>query len=108
MAGFRKCGIYPFNREAIPLEKSDSSNTEDTSNDGNPDDVSGMCNESQSSFFTVEQACTLPNNLRKDIIIFTDQDYVVWIKLHHPEFDLVSILDCLDVSPLQELNSPSG
>ena len=50
----------------------------------------------------------LPNDLRKDIIIFTDQDYVVWIKLHHPEFDLVSILDCLDVSPLQELNSPSG
>ena len=58
MAIFKKCAIYPFNREAIPLEKSDSSNTEDTSNDGNPDDVSGMCNESQSSFFTAEQACT--------------------------------------------------
>ena len=55
MAGFKKCGICPFNREAIPLEKSDSSNTEDTSNDGNPDDVSGMCNESQNSFFTAEQ-----------------------------------------------------
>lgn len=108
MAGFKKCGIYPFNREAITLQKSDSSNTEDTSNDGNPDDVSGMCNESQSSFFNAEQHALFTKRFEEGYNIFTDQDYVVWIKLHHPEFDLVSILDCLDVSPLQELNSLSG
>ena len=100
IAGFRKCGIHPFNRQAIPLSHeapTDSakptgpSTTEDlttTKEDGSstktaPENTSSKVN------FTAQQIELFSTRFMEGYDMYDDQEYVTWLQLTHPEADQI-------------------
>ena len=100
VAGFRKCGIYPFNREAIPLahemisEDVTSSDSLATSESLLGNHVSTVAHDSDET--TSEDASSVPSFTPQEVDCFTkryeegydvyiDKQYVAWLQLHHPE-----------------------
>ena len=129
MAGFRTCGIYPFNRLAIniPVEGSGNANSSlTTSTTNNADDNT----EFSSDFitednavslvvpeqFTTEQQALFKRCFEEGYDVYIDKDYIRWIKLNHPELQIVANLapETLDhsstdvIAPCEEPSSSSN
>ena len=91
VAGFRKCGVYPFNRNAIPLPDDghsgevEQSNPTNSSASGSSDDVEPHKPKSPTPTFTSRQLELFQTRFEEGYNIYDDQDYVVWLDLNHPE-----------------------
>ena len=113
LAGFRKCGIYPFNRHAIPLshdkgddtpstttaaavELSANLSTSTASNQSisaaveprtpSPSGATACdINKSIPTSFTDEQDALFEHRFEEGYDIYSDQQYVSWLRLHHPQ-----------------------
>ena len=105
MAGFKTCGIYPFNPKAIEVSKDDDGivvvsegnmhNGDVVVSEGNVDnddndktvenDTDKVQQSSPNASFTVEQEQLFKHRFEEGYNIFIDADYVRWLKLHHPE-----------------------
>ena len=92
-AGFKTCGVYPFNPKAIEVSKDDDGDVAVVSEDNVDNDsdiaVENDTDEVQQSSpnvsFTVEQEQLFKCCFKEGYNIFIDADYVRWLKLHHPE-----------------------
>ncbi len=111
IAGFRKCGIQPFNREAIPVPDEQHHSDVDKCDEAEErlEDHSGLQ-------FTSDQISVFEKRYEEGYDIFVDQDYVAWLRLNHPQVvpsdhssalrAPTSVLDEFgDVTPLDEIQS---
>ena len=115
IAGFRKCGIYPFNRNAIPIleevQHIDVDAEDELKHDGMDDEPRD--NEVEEQQFTYDQISLFQRRYEEGFDVFEDQDYVTWLRLNHPEAvpsdhsslrAPTSVLDEFsDISPLDEI-----
>ena len=115
IAGFRKCGIHPFNRNAIPIleevQHNDMDAEDELKHDGMDDEPRD--NEVEEQQFTYDQISLFQRRYEEGIDVFEDQDYVTWLHLNHPEAvpsdhsslrSPTSVLDEFsDISPLDEI-----
>ena len=92
VAGFRKCGVYPFNRNAIPLPDDGSSVAAPSKRsatslpDGSSSDVVNPCtSKPPTSTFTSQQLELFETRFAEGYNIYIDQDYVAWLDLNHLE-----------------------
>ena len=100
VAGFWKCGIYPFNREAIPLVHEtttegvhlDESSTTSNSSLGNNSttatgDTEELSSESTGSIeeFTPQEIDLFTRRYEEGYNVYINKRYVTWLQLHHPE-----------------------
>ena len=80
-AGFRTCGIYPFNATAINVShgmpSSDFTPPGEGTNDTSP--------ESESEDFTAEQEQRFRKRHEEGFDVFTDREYVRWLRINHPQ-----------------------
>jgi len=84
MAGFKKCGVHPFNRKAIPVPDPDDSST-------------GVEATEQSSSMTEEAVSEVDDGTTWSEELFErryeegydlyDPDYLSWLELHYPDAD---------------------
>ena len=108
VSGFRKCGIHPFNRNAIPTlssgNDSDASDTEITPEDNSDPSstITDPCDGAQNTNNTTTPAPTpslpqiqLPDFSDEEVALFErryeegydvylDEQYVAWLELFHP------------------------
>ena len=79
MSSFKKCGVYPFNREAIPCN-----------NDKLDPDLRLMLGMSkrrrQDKSFTAEQHMLFNRRYEESYNIFDNED-VSWLQIYHPDFE---------------------
>ena len=93
VAGFRKCGIHPFNQQAIPLahEAATVSTEPSTTNDPLTTEEDGSItntepeNTASKVTFTPEQIDLFNTRFTEGYDIYDDQQYVTWLQLAHPE-----------------------
>ena len=107
--GFCKCGIHPFNRNAIPTQGGGSkiSDTEilpekqgdDCPDDADQIDISAQNDspiatptsahalssppQTQQSKFSADKVALFESRYKEGYNIFVDEDYVTWLKLNH-------------------------
>ena len=93
VAGFRSCGIYPFNRNAISFPDDGDSGSSGTiprnasshiATDGDHSVVARTVNLSTSTF-TSMQIELFQIRFEEGYTIYNDKDYVSWLELNHPE-----------------------
>ena len=129
MVGFRTCGIYPFNRLAINIlgegsGNANSSLTTSTTNnaDDNTEFSSDVITEDNAvslvvpEQFTTEQEALFKRRFEEGYDVYIDKDYIRWIKLNHPELQIVANLapETLDhsstdvIAPCEEPSSSSN
>ena len=121
IAGFRKCGIHPFNRQAIPLNHQADDGSTSTADQDSVDEDSVDHMESNShlpsdeltSRFTPGQIELFKQRLSEGYDLLIDPEYVSWLQLTHPEAvqhnitsplgpNGQSVLDAFsDVSPME-------
>ena len=119
MAGFKTCGVYPFNPKAIQVSNNDNSEvvaSEVNADKDNSDNiVENDKGEVEQSFdnivendtdkvvheqpspnvnFTAEQQQLFKRRFEEGYNIFIDPDYVRWLRLHHPESCPADGSDC--------------
>ena len=105
MAGFKTCGIYPFNRLAINIPGEGSGNANSsltTSTTNNADDNTEFSSDvitEDNAFslvvpeqFTTEQEALFKRRFEEGYDVYIDKDYIRWIKLNHPELQIVANL----------------
>ena len=96
IAGFKTCGVYPFNCSAIkvPESKKDAStsvksntggNTE-TTGDGIAEEDAARSEVVKPKPFTAEQETLFKRRFEEGYDVYIDKDYIRWINLNHPEF----------------------
>ena len=113
IAGFKKCGIHPFNREAIPTTHEVTAENTQPSDPASDERV--CIPQVQSSEvapqFTSKQIEVFNTRFEEGYNIYSDADYVSWLRLNHPtavphEYsDVPSILESFsDITPLDSLN----
>ena len=87
IAGFRKCGIHPFNHNAIPILEEvhhiDVDAEDELKHDGMDDEPRD--NEVEEQQFTYDQTCLFQRRYEERFDVFEDQDYVTWLRLNYPE-----------------------
>ena len=87
VAGFRTCGVYPFNPAAISVPEEPESGNGDQENgdeDGKGDD-DGDDNDGQGgNDFTDEQYALFQRRFSEGFDLDVDPDYVRWLEIHHP------------------------
>ena len=115
IAGFRKCGIHPFNHNAMPILEEvhhiDVDAEDGLKHDGM--DNEPRDNEVEEQQFTYDQISLFQRRYEEGFDVFEDQDYVTWLRLNHPEAvpsdhsslrAPISVLDEFsDISPLDEI-----
>ena len=115
IAGFRKCGIHPFNHNAIPILEEvhhiDVDAEDELKHDGMDDEPRD--NEVEEQQFTYDQISLFQRRYEEGFDIFEDEDYVTWLRLNHPEAvpsdhsslrAPTSVLDEFsDISPLDKI-----
>lgn len=133
-SGFRRCGIYPFNRDAIKCNEIGtlSKVSEEDINRSDPNDDCPSENESNPSTshavpetswhdpasFTVEQEALYQTRFEEGYDLH-DPDYTRWLQYYHPEIECPvgdhgeelsgSILDHFDhVSPAEPISSSNA
>ena len=99
MAGFKKAGVYPFNRHAIPvvnetdvIEQAPSDGTSTTSTKetiATPftepcPSIPSSTSESGDQF-TADQMTRFQGRFDEGYDILTDPEYVQWLQIHHPD-----------------------
>ena len=102
MAGFKKCGVYPFNPSAIQVCVNDNDDSEVTAVNDNDrvqqsstgNDLNIVRKPSLDTSFTAEQELLFKRRFEEGYDIFVDTDYVRWLKLHHPEYCPTDGFDC--------------
>lgn len=85
VSGFRKCGIYPFNRDAIPVsdEQDESEPPANEELDSSPVNAESTRTTSPLVNFTDDQIDLFTRRLEEGYDLF-DPQYVQWLKLNHP------------------------
>ena len=74
VAGFRTCGVYPFNPASISVpEESNNGSDDDGDDDGGGKD------------FTDEQCALFQRRFIEGYDLDIDPDYLRWLKVYHPE-----------------------
>ena len=126
IAGFWKCGVHPFNCNAIPIAADDSSSSGHEPNNPSADlEPSSPSSSSQSNSPSIHKAFLLPDGGSSDAVdpstsnpstltftsqqlelfetrfsegydIYVDKDYVAWLKLNHPNYLLENSPSCMD------------
>ena len=121
IAGFRKCGVHPFNRNAIPIAADDSSSSglepdnpsadlepsspyshsESNSPDGGSSDAVDPSTSNPSTLTFISQRLELfETRFSEGYDIYVEEDYVAWLKLNHPNYLLGNSPPCMDVTSL--------
>ena len=105
MAGFKVCGVYPFDRSAIkihpkPVDKKDCQREKDVvackrirvsdgeeRNDASSNDSAKQQSDAESSpvEFSVEQEELFQRRFNEGYNLFIDPNYVGWLTINHPE-----------------------
>ena len=85
MAGFRTCGVYPFNPAAIsvPEEPENGNGDEESGDKDGKGDDSG--NDDGGNDLTDEQCALFQRRFSEGYDLGIDPDYLWWLKIHHPE-----------------------
>ena len=124
VVGFKKCGIHPFNRDAIPVPHKSSPGNVTPSKPAPVDDgdTPAPCTvntlNAPTPAFTCEQIAVYEKRYQEGYDIYDDQHYVAWLHIHHPEAVLcdqstppdrpTSLLqEFFNVAPLVPLNADS-
>ena len=116
VAGFRTCGVYPFNRNAISYPDDDNSGTSCNTSGDVSSVVEPSTSNSCTPTFTPEQIELFETRFKEGYNIYSDKDYVAWLELNHPEAapsvdTATSLLDSFShVTPASPLlfSDPSG
>ena len=106
VAGFKTCGVYPFNQNAISVPGDSSDDDGDDNDKGAGKDLKSSNSSSGEASvlssvhtgsnqvghvtslkdtFSEEQVILFENRFKEGYNLFIDQDYVHWLELHHPE-----------------------
>ena len=102
VSGFRKCGIYPFNGNAIPVSSDSPESVSPVNENTTPMDTAPASSvppvdESSASMdtsdadtsmdisFTEDQIRSFTNRYKEGFDVYEDPQYVLWLKLNHPE-----------------------
>lgn len=85
VAGFKKCGIHPFNRDAIPVpDKGSPGNAQTTNPSANDGDTPSLCSVNAPTF-TPPQITAYERRHQEGYDIYDDPYYMAWLSIHHPE-----------------------
>ena len=107
IAGFRTCGIYPYNRSAItvPGSKEDEPTSTKEGNAGDNTESSATTSEGVTEDnatrgpvvtpkpFTAEQEVLFKRRFEEGYDVYIDKDYIRWINLNHPELRIEGSTD---------------
>ena len=87
VAGFRTCGVYPFNSAAIsvPDAPENGNGDEEGSEEEGKGDDDGNDNDDGGNDFTDEQCTLFQRRFSEGYDLNIDADYLRWLKIHHPE-----------------------
>ena len=85
VAGFRTCGVYPFNPAAISVPEEPESGKESGDEDGKGDDNGDDDDDHGGNDFTDEQSALFQKRFSEGYDLDIDPDYLQWLKTHHPE-----------------------
>ena len=87
VAGFRTCGVYPFNPAAIsvPEEPENSNGDEESGGEDGKGDDSGNDDDNGGNDLTNEQCALFQRRFSEGYDLGIDPDYLRWLKIHHPE-----------------------
>ena len=120
IAGFKTCGVYPFNRSAIKVQESkkDDSTSGASNAGGNTescattsdciaeDNAAGsqaVLTPAVPKPFTAEQEALFKRRFEEGYDVYIDKDYIRWINVNHPEFHVVQ--DSTPATPDNHLNT---
>ena len=116
IARFRKCGIHPFNREAIPTTHEVTAENTQPSDPASDERacIPPVQTSEVAPQFTSKQIEVFNTRFVEGYNIYSDADYVSWLRLNHPtaiphEYsDVQSIRKSfLDITPLDMSGSSS-
>lgn len=84
MAGFKTSGVYPLNRSAVKTPPSTASSSAKDSTEEDENQKSGESSDSKANFST-EQEELFQKRFAEGYDIYTDDDYIHWLHINHPE-----------------------
>ena len=110
-AGFRTCGVYPFNPAAISIPANPDKGKEDEpcssvalSSSCSQDELHSGDSGASSPLpvdFTPEQEQRFQRRFEEGFDVFTDSEYIQWLRINHPEsLDNVSLGDAFSSVPV--------
>ena len=83
--GFRKCGVYPFDPEAVKPSTISSGLPDEESSDEDPEeDGENNGEEQEEAMFTAEEEALFKQRFEEGFDIF-DERYSAWLNVNHPE-----------------------
>ena len=119
IAGFKTCGIYPFNPSAITVQESESSSSKSGENSvcGNTEFCTTVSDDIEDNAvevaltpasFSAEQEALFATRYEEGYDVYTDKDYITWIKLNHPELNINLLVEnsSTSINPVTSNNLP--